>query len=340
MILRKSILPIFLIITMAVSLAAAGAHGGHTQAQKHSSTSKVRIYYIAADELVWDYAPGSMSYISGKKFDLKDDPGSLGMLNPNSTKYRKALYREYTDATFRTLKPRSNEWEHLGILGPLIRAEVGDTIHVVFKNNASRPYSIHPHGVFYAKDAEGAAYDDDTAGRDKADDSVPPGGTHTYVWPVPERAGPAHGDGVTAFWFYHSHVDEGRDVNTGLIGPMIITARGMAKPDGSPRGIDREFVAHFALFDEHLSWYWDQNLKDLYGDPAKYDAKKQEVHEFHHFFVIYGYLDGNGPMMTMRQGERVRWYLFANPNEEEAWDIHTPTGTAKLRSFPTCAWIW
>jgi FtsP/CotA-like multicopper oxidase with cupredoxin domain len=25
----------------------------------------------------------------------------------------------------------------------------------------------------------------------------------------------------------------------------------------------------------------------------------------------------------MRQGERVRWYLFANPNGEEAWDIHT-----------------
>jgi manganese oxidase len=25
----------------------------------------------------------------------------------------------------------------------------------------------------------------------------------------------------------------------------------------------------------------------------------------------------------MRQGERVRWYLFANPNEQEALDIHT-----------------
>ena len=33
---------------------------------------------------------------------------------------------------------------------------------------------------------------------------------------------------------------------------------------------------------------------------------------------------GNGPLMTMRQGDRVRWYVFANPNEQEAWDIHTP----------------
>lgn len=28
-------------------------------------------------------------------------------------------------------------------------------------------------------------------------------------------------------------------------------------------------------------------------------------------------------MLTMRQGERVRWYVFTNPNEEDAWDIHT-----------------
>ena len=37
--------------------------------------------------------------------------------------YRKALYREYTDGTFSTLKPRPQEWQHLGLLGPLIRAE-------------------------------------------------------------------------------------------------------------------------------------------------------------------------------------------------------------------------
>jgi len=59
---------------------------------------------------------------------------------------------------------------------------------------------------------------------------------------VPERAGPAHGDGSSVFWTYHSHVDEGNDINSGLIGPMIITARGVARPDGSPKDVDREFV--------------------------------------------------------------------------------------------------
>lgn len=31
--------------------------------------------------------------------------------------------------------------------GPFLWAEVGDILNVVFKNNASRPYSIHAHGV-------------------------------------------------------------------------------------------------------------------------------------------------------------------------------------------------
>ncbi|HEY6535343.1 MAG TPA: multicopper oxidase domain-containing protein [Candidatus Nitrosocosmicus sp.] len=35
------------------------------------------------------------------------------------------------------------------MLGPVIHAEVGDTIKMVFKNNAHIPYSMHPHGLFY-----------------------------------------------------------------------------------------------------------------------------------------------------------------------------------------------
>ena len=75
----------------------------------------------------------------------------------------------------------------------MIRAQVGDTIHVVFRNTCPFPASVHPHGVFYEKDSEGAPYNDGTSGADKADDAVPPGGRHTYVWQVPERAGPGAG---------------------------------------------------------------------------------------------------------------------------------------------------
>ena len=65
-------------------------------------------------------------------------------------KYQKVVYREYTSAQFTERKTRTVEEKHLGLLGPILRAEVGDTIEVTFKNMASlRKFSMHPHGLFY-----------------------------------------------------------------------------------------------------------------------------------------------------------------------------------------------
>ena len=49
--------------------------------------------------------------------------------------YQKAIYEEYTSSSFTTKKSKPS---HLGFLGPVIRAEVGDVIEVVFKNNVSK----------------------------------------------------------------------------------------------------------------------------------------------------------------------------------------------------------
>src|SRR5712691_4084109 len=299
-------------------------HATSLARQSEASRGKTRTYYIAADEIDWNYAPAGRNFVTGEAYHLQGDPGARGMINPDNSTYRKAIFREYSDESFKNLKPRSEEWQHLGIIGPLIRAEVGDTIRIVFKNNATHSYSLHPHGLFYAKDSEGAPYQDETSGEAKKDDAVPPGGSYTYVWEVPERAGPAEGEISSTFWPYHSHVDEGRDINSGLIGPIIVTRRGMARADGSPKDVDREFVTLFALFDESLSWYWETNLKRMYGDPSRYDEKDIHVRQFHYWYPINGFVDGNGPMMTMRKGERVRWYLFSNPNDVNANDIHTP----------------
>lgn len=35
----------------------------------------------------------------------------------------------------------------LPFVGPIIHGEVGERILIIFKNKASRPYSITPHGV-------------------------------------------------------------------------------------------------------------------------------------------------------------------------------------------------
>src|SRR4051794_18136425 len=130
-----------------------------------SAVGQVRTYFIAADEVVWDYAPDGINNITGQPFDevasvyVQNGPNRIG------SKYIKAIYREYTDGSFETLKPRPPEWEHLGILGPVVRATVGDAIKLVFKNNTTRPLSVHPHGVFYDKASEGAPYNDGTSGR-------------------------------------------------------------------------------------------------------------------------------------------------------------------------------
>jgi Multicopper oxidase len=133
---------------------SAGKSGGDSS---RNPAGKVRTYYIAADEMPWDYVPGGMDGITATPFKAVGlfmggaSPGGKPVEKPVPTSYVKALYREYTDNTFHTLRPRSAEWEHLGFMGPLIRAEVGDTIRVVFRNNGQHPYSMHPHGVLYNK---------------------------------------------------------------------------------------------------------------------------------------------------------------------------------------------
>lgn len=72
--------------------------------------------------------------------------------------YKKAKYFEYTDNTFSQKRNRTADNEYLGILGPVLRAEVGETIEVVFKNLASRPYSFIPFGVSLEKSEEGSVY--------------------------------------------------------------------------------------------------------------------------------------------------------------------------------------
>lgn len=293
----------------------------------------VHTYYVAADEVEWNYTPQGIDKMMGMPFMghaqiyTERGPHRIG------TTYRKAIYREYTDATFSTLKPRPSEWEHLGLVGPILRAEVGDTIKVVFKNNATRPYSMHPHGVFYAKESEGSGYDDGATFSHKK--GVPPGETHVYIWEVPERAGPGPNDPSSIVWLYHSHADEPKDVESGLIGVILISRKGMSGPTGRPKDVDREFVSFFMFFDENTSWYLQHNIDTYTSDPKgvnKLEAVPSDAEgNFFPAFAgfvganfkasINGYLYGNMPVMTMKKGERVRWYVVT---VGEGVNFHTP----------------
>jgi manganese oxidase len=304
-------------------LLSAGASACAATSASHPDPT-TRTYYIAADVVPWDYVAGGMNGITGGPF-VDTAFVTKGASGPISTTYQKVLYREYTDSSFATLKPRPPEWAHLGFLGPLIRGVVGDTIRVVFRNNASRPFSVHPHGVFYNKDSEGAPYDDGSSGNDKNDDGVEPGATHTYVWPVPERAGPALGEGSSVMWMYHSHTDETRDINTGLLGVMLVTAREHARMDGSPDDIDRELVMSFDQVHEEDSWLADQNIPValLQAGPRANPSERQNFYPWFIKFPINGYLHGSMPLasVTLNKGDRVRWYVMASTND---FDFHSP----------------
>ncbi len=240
----------------------------------------VRHYYIAAEDVTWDYAPSGQNLLTA-------EPLSLPWLG--HTRWQKTRYIEYTDSTFTIKKPQP-DW--LGILGPIIRGEVGDEFVVDFLNRSKRLHDMHPHGLRYDKNDEGSYYLPTGRGG-----LVATGHRFTYHWFADQGSGPGSGQLSSVVWWYHGHVDTESETNAGLLGPIIITAKGKANPDGTPKGVDREFVAAFMIFDE------------LAGKP---DGQ---------FYAINGYIFGNLPGLMMQQGDRVRWYLLGMGNEK---DLHSP----------------
>jgi manganese oxidase len=324
--MSKSSRAVLAVVCLAVALFATTSFA--------EAEGKTRTYYVAVDEIEWNYTPTGVDGMTGKPFDHMSMMYVEQGKNRIGKTYRKAVYREYTDATFTTLKKRTAEWEHLGLLGPVLRAEVGDTIQVFFKNNGTQSYSMHPHGVFYEKASEGSYYNDG-ANDPSHNGVVAPGGTHTYKWEVPERAGPGPNDPSSLVWLYHSHNFEPRDTDAGLIGAILITRKGMAKADGSPKDVDREFVTAFFLIDENNSWYLDHNIKTYTTDPKSVNKLENVPSDSEGNFsivgsgfvasnfrlTINGYLFANMPMMTMHKGEHVRWYLVSLGN---GFNFHTP----------------
>ena len=273
-----------------------------------------RVYWIAADEVDWDYAPSfPKNLISGKEFTADQ---RIFVEDGIGRRYLKSIYREYTEK-FKSLKLRGKKEKHLGILGPIIRAKVGDRIVVHFRNNTNFPASVHPHGIFYIKAHEGSHYND--GDNQESDDIVLPGREYTYQWDVPRRAGPGKNDPSSIAWVYHSHVDEPADTNSGLIGPIIITKRNKAKKDGSPRDVDREFVSLFTVFDENVSLYLGDNLSRCSNEDC--DPDDEIFQESNLMHGMNGLVYGNNQGYVMGKGERVRWYIIGMGTEV---DFHTP----------------
>uniref|UniRef100_A0A674K648 ferroxidase n=1 Tax=Terrapene triunguis TaxID=2587831 RepID=A0A674K648_9SAUR len=232
--------------------------------------------------------------------------------------YKKAVYKQFTDGTYTQEIPKPS-W--LGFLGPVMKAQEEDIFVVHLKNFAFRPYSLHPHGLFYDKDSEGALYPDGTSGKSKEDDIVVPGGNYTYTWPVKKEYAPTVADPTCLTWIYHSHIDTPRDISSGLIGPLLVCKKGNLD-DSSIQSTDaaKGFALMYSIVDENLSWYIDANIKAFCLDPTTVDKEDEGFKNSNKMHAINGYIFGNLPTLEMCAGQSVSWYLIGMGNEI---DIHS-----------------
>ncbi|XP_051550371.1 ceruloplasmin [Myxocyprinus asiaticus] len=298
---------------------------------------EVRQYYITAEEIIWDYAPTEINQYSGKK--LSDDSVSDTYFDNRNDriggKYKKAQYVEYTDDTFTKRKERTPEEQHLGILGPVIRAEEEDTIKVTFRNKASRPYSIQPHGVQYSIEMDGTLYHNvleesytDKKLRELKKEArvvkplpaamVRPDTTYHYEWVVPKGGGPTKDDPDCITYLYYSAVDPIHDTNSGLVGPLLICKPKTLK-SGKQKNVEKEFHLLATVFDENLSWYLDDNINRYAKQPKTVKKDDEDFQESNKMHSLNGFMYGNLKGLNMCKGDKVSWHLSGLGSEA---DIH------------------
>ncbi|XP_052788746.1 ferroxidase HEPHL1-like [Mya arenaria] len=284
-------------------------------------TGRTRRYFIAAVERKWNYCPNTSHPLDG--MDIADPGHNMHILVQKDGQfvgsiYTKAFYREFTDETFASEKQRTADEVHLGIQGPMIKAEVGDVVEVVFKNMASRPYSIHAQGLRYNSSYEGMAYADGqpvTSG-----DGVTPGATFTYRWEVPFTAAPSGNGPNCVNFLYYSAVNLDKDIFSGLAGTIVVCRKGILNDDGSRSdSIEKEFSLLFVGYYETHSWYLSQNIQE--NCPGA-DTTTKEFLKSNIYASVNGYIFNNVKGLTMQSGDNVAWYISALGKEGDTHTVH------------------
>lgn len=249
-----------------------------------------REYYIAAEEIEWDYAPKNHDLLHD--LPLESSPARFYTVR-NETRigkvYHKAMYYQYHDNEFRRRAARDPA---MGFIGPVIRGEAGDRLRITFFNRAKRRYSIHPYVSDLATTSPSHV--------------VEPGEKYTYIWDVPVTIND------TRVWCYMSRADPVHDVHDGLLGPVVIyPANTLQRPTpGSPERpsmLDREIFTVMTITDENMSHYIRQSAEaanvPLARDPGFFESNRM--------YHINGFVFNNNPSLHMYYGDRVRWYILS-----------------------------
>ncbi|MEQ2224051.1 hypothetical protein ILYODFUR_003489 [Ilyodon furcidens] len=278
-----------------------------------SGETRPRYYYIAAEEITWDYG------IKTPHQFIKPREMRRGM-RKFLPKYVKVVYRAYMDKDFKQPIYRGELQEHLGIMGPVIRTEVNDLLTVIFKNNAKRPYSFHLHGVYDRNQHAGPTQSSSSSGI--PGEPVNPGETRTYNWKISQKQGPSNPEFDCKTGAYYSTVDKERDLHTGLIGALVICKSGTLQNHRNTQPGIQDFSLLFHTFDETKSWYHEENLQRYCSPPCQANTEDPWYHTSNKFAAINGYVAETLPGLIVAQHQPVRWHLLNVGGDKEYHAVH------------------
>ena len=215
----------------------------------------------------WNVVPNQHDAIDGKSF------------RPDETTFETVVYRAYTARWGRPLPDRQTiTGDNDGIPGPLIRARVGDTVLVHFKNLDTlrfAAHSMHFHAFRYEVGSDGAFI----PGFSGPGANVRPGDSFTYrLKAVPGSAG---------IWPYHDHSPSMMDsIDGGMYGAISILRPHQRRPD-------KEFVVFLS---SHLKFMTIDGrafvgntpvLHAKLGDIVQWDVLA--IGDDHHTFHLHGH---------------------------------------------------
>jgi manganese oxidase len=249
----------------ALNACAAGMDGvlPSPRSSDFTFSGNIRRYYVAAEQVTWDYVPSGWDNWLGVPIEVSPRASVAGYTANGSlgTKWQKAMYRQYSDASFTNLVPQP-AWQ--GLNGPTLRGEVGDMIEILFINRLPSNYaSMHSMGLQYSKDNEGSIYPNNTSPGQNSPvapgDAVGPGDCVVYKWLINEGSAPTQG-AVSHMWAYHSYISMQEDQNAGLIGNTIAYAPGKMQDTMESY---REFVLTYMQYDESNSFMSQTNKQML-----------------------------------------------------------------------------
>ncbi len=212
---RRAVRRVAFVLGVVASLALVPA----------AAQGATRHYWIAAVPQTWNVVPSGRDPISGMTFE------------PEETTMETVLYKRFTRNWASPWPNRATVGDNDGIPGPTIRARVGDTVVVHFRNMDTafeRPHSMHFHGFRYRFASDGSFI----PGFSTREGNVPPGGTATYRLRAVR--------GSRGVWSYHDH---SASMHESIMGGMYGAISILGARERRPRRENIVFFSHHIGFD-------------------------------------------------------------------------------------------